>query len=341
MILVREISKSFGSLHAVREVSFELPTGQITGLLGPNGAGKSTTIRIMTGFLNPDKGSISIAGYDIQTQAAQAKALIGYLPESAPIYPEMSVKGYLKHRAKLYRVAGRDISSAIDQAMALTKVTNVSTRRVGQLSKGYRQRVGLASALVHNPQVLILDEPTNGLDPTQIHETRSLIRELSEQRTTLVCSHILPEIERTCDRVIVMAGGRIRANGTPSELINASSGSTRYIVEIRTNPSAGIEHALRVLASIPGVATTKPAPVQPSDAANGWSTIELEAAPREGDLREAIAAGVDDQGLFIRELRKLVPTLESLFAQLVDSPAVEPMIPPVSSSNSPAQGHDS
>ncbi len=320
MILVREISKSFGPLKAVQNVSFELPAGQIAGLLGPNGAGKSTTIRMMTGFLTPDKGSISIVGHDIQQQSAQAKALIGYLPESAPIYPEMSVKGYLKHRAKLFCIPGREIGPAIDKAMSTTRITEVAKRRVGHLSKGYRQRVGLAAALVHNPQVLILDEPTNGLDPTQIHETRSLIRELSEHRTTLVCSHILPEVERTCDRVIVMAGGQIRADGTPDELINASPGPVRYIVEIRTNPTAGIEHALRVLARIPGVAASKPAQSQPHDAASGWSTIEIESAPTENDLREAIAACADDHGLFIRELRKVVPTLESLFIELVDAP---------------------
>lgn len=326
MILVREISKSFGSLHAVKQVSFELPTGQIAGLLGPNGAGKSTTIRMITGFLTPDKGSISIVGFDIQHEPERAKSLIGYLPESAPIYPEMSVRGYLKHRAKLYKVAGRDIGPAIDRAMAQTRITDVAKRRVGQLSKGYRQRVGLAAALVHNPQVLILDEPTNGLDPTQIREARSLIRELSQDRTTLLCSHILPEVERTCDRVIVMAGGQIRADGTPSQLINASPGPIRYIMEVRTNPSAGIEHALRTLASVPGVALAKPAPIQPNDASQGWSTIEIESAPKEHDLREALAAAAEDHGLFIRELRKVVPTLESLFVQLVDTASNFPSI---------------
>ncbi len=334
MILVREISKSFGSLKAVQNVSFELPSGQIAGLLGPNGAGKSTTIRMITGFLAPDRGSISIVGYDIQKNARQAQSLIGYLPESAPIYPEMSVKGYLKHRAKLYSVPGRDIGSAIDKAMGMTRITNVASRRVGQLSKGYRQRVGLAAALVHNPQVLILDEPTNGLDPTQIHDTRSLIRELSQDRTTLVCSHILPEVERTCDRVIVMAGGQVRADGTPAQLINTSPGPVRYIVEIRTNPSAGIEHALRMLAAVPGVALSKPASTQPEDAAKGWSIIELEAAPAESDLREAIAAKADDNGLFIRELRKVVPTLETIFMQLVDTAVPQP------TSSAPVQGGD-
>jgi ABC-2 type transport system ATP-binding protein len=319
MILVDCISKSFGSLKAVREVSFELPTGQIAGLLGPNGAGKSTTIRMITGFLTPDRGRISIAGSDIQTQSTRAKSCIGYLPESAPIYPEMSVRGYLKHRAKLYGVAGRDITSRIEHAMGQTRINDVARRRVGQLSKGYRQRVGLAAALVHDPKVLILDEPTNGLDPTQIREARSLIRELSENRTTLLCSHILPEVERTCDRVIIMAGGQIRADGTPSELIHSAQRSPKYIVEVRTNPSAGIEHALRTLAGVPGVATSKAAPNQPMDANKGWSIIELEALPGEQDLREAIAASAEDSGLFIRELRTQMPTLESLFVQLVDT----------------------
>ena len=338
MILVREITKSFGSLKAVQNISFELPTGQIAGLLGPNGAGKSTTIRMMTGFLTPDKGSISIVGFDICKQPAQAKSMIGYLPESAPIYPEMSVKGYLKHRAKLFSVPGRDIAPAIDKAMAQTRITQVARRRVGQLSKGYRQRVGLAAALVHDPQVLILDEPTNGLDPTQIRDARSLIRELSQDRTTLLCSHILPEVERTCDRVIVLAGGQIRADGTPKELINDSPGPVRYIVELRTNPRAGMEHALRVLASIPGVATSKASQNQPIDAAAGWSTIELEAAHGEVDLREAIAASAEDGGLFIRELRKIIPTLESLFVQLVETPAGQPIGQPSAPSDQSTQG---
>ncbi len=318
MILVQDISKSFGPLRAVRGVSFELPTGQIAGLLGPNGAGKSTTIRMITGFLTPDKGSITIAGHDIATSPGRAQSQIGYLPESAPIYPEMSVRGYLRHRARLYKVPGRQLGPAIDRAMAQTRVTEVARRRIGHLSKGYRQRVGLAAALVHDPRVLILDEPTNGLDPTQIREARSLIRELSHNRTTLLCSHILPEVERTCDRVIVMAGGEIRADGTPAQLIDRNQSNTRYLVEIRANPSAGIEHALRTLAAIPGVALTRPAPAQPLDAHRGWSLIEVEAAPGETDLRESIAAAADDHGLFIRELRRLVPTLEALFVQLVD-----------------------
>ncbi|MCA9302654.1 MAG: ABC transporter ATP-binding protein [Phycisphaerales bacterium] len=319
MILVREISKSFGSIHAVDRVSFELPQGQIAGLLGPNGAGKSTTIRMITGYLTPTTGSISIAGIGMHESPARAKAHIGYLPESAPIYPEMSVKGYLKHRAKLYGVVGRDLNNALDSAMAQTRITEVARRRVGQLSKGYKQRVGLAAALVHNPPVLILDEPTNGLDPSQIRESRSLIRELADQKTLLLCSHILPEVERTCDRVIVMAGGRVRADGTPKQLVESAPGPVLYTVEVRTNPTAGTEHALRVLATVPGVAATRAADDQPVDQAQGWSRIVLEAAPGEVDLREAIAATTEDRGLFVRELSRNTASLESLFIHLVDT----------------------
>ncbi len=319
MILIREISKSFGPIRAVERVSFELPAGQIAGLLGPNGAGKSTTIRMMTGFLTPDSGSVSIAGIDMKSSPARAKAQIGYLPENAPIYPEMSVKGYLKHRAKLFGVAGRDLSAALDKAMSQTRIADVSRRRVGQLSKGYKQRVGLAAALVHNPPVLILDEPTNGLDPSQIRESRSLIRDLAHEKTLLLCSHILPEVERTCERVIVMAGGQIRADGTPKQLITQAPGPVRYAVEVRTNPSAGIEHALRVLASVPGVANSSPADSQPEDSAQGWSRVMVEASAGETDLREAIAATAEDRGLFVRELTRNTASLESLFIHLVDT----------------------
>ncbi len=319
MILVHKISKSFGPIQAVESVSFELPAGQIAGLLGPNGAGKSTTIRMMTGYLTPDTGSITIAGTDMLACPSKAKAQIGYLPESAPIYPEMSVKGYLKHRARLFGVPGRDLASALDSAMAQTRITEVARRRVGQLSKGYKQRVGLAAALVHNPPVLILDEPTNGLDPSQIRESRSLIRDLAHEKTLLLCSHILPEVERTCDRVIVMAGGQIRADGTPKELVANAPGPVKYTIEVRTNPAAGVEHALRVLASVPGVATSIAAEAQPDDAGQGWSRIIVEAAPGETDLRESIAATTEDRGLFVRELTRNTASLESLFVHLVDT----------------------
>ncbi len=318
MILVREISKTFGSLKAVDSVSFELPAQQVVGLLGPNGAGKSTTIRMMTGFLAPDTGSISIMGFDIAKYPSQAKSQIGYLPEQAPIYPEMSVQGYLKHRAKLFGVETKAIKSAIEKAMSQCHINDVARRRVGHLSKGYKQRVGLAGALIHDPPVLILDEPTNGLDPSQIRESRSLIRDLAQNKTMLVCSHILPEIERTCDRVMIMNHGRIQADGSPKDLVAAAPGPIKYVIEIRTNPTAGIAHALRVLAAVPGVDSTIAAESQPDDASRGWSRIIVNALPNEGDLREPIAGAAEDKGLFIRELTKQHHTLESIFMNLID-----------------------
>jgi len=324
MILVRDISKSFGPLKAVTKVSFELGDNQVVGLLGPNGAGKSTTIRMMTGFLAPDSGSITVMGYDISKQPSLAKSQIGYLPEQAPIYPEMSVRGYLKHRAKLFGVETKDIKPAIDRAMSMCHIDNVARRRVGQLSKGYKQRVGLAGALIHDPPVLILDEPTNGLDPSQIRESRSLIRDLAQDKTMLVCSHILPEIERTCDRVMIMNQGQIQADGSPQALINASPGSTKYTIEIRTNPTAGIAHALRVLAAVPGVDSTIAADTQPDDASRGWSRVVVNALPNEGDLREPIAGAAEDKGLFIRELTQQKPTLESIFMSLIDPTPIAP-----------------
>lgn len=324
MILVREISKSFGSLKAVTKVSFELGEHQVVGLLGPNGAGKSTTIRMITGFLAQDSGSITIAGYDIAKQASLAKSQIGYLPEQAPIYPEMSVKGYLKHRAKLFGVETPKIKSSIERAMDMCQIDRVARRRVGQLSKGYKQRVGLAGALIHDPPVLVLDEPTNGLDPSQIRDSRSLIRDLAQNKTMLICSHILPEIERVCDRIMIMNHGQIQAHGTPQELVDSTRGPTKYIVEIRTNPTAGIAHALRVLATVPGVDSTIAAESQPGDASKGWSRVVVNAVPNEGDLREPIAGAAEDKGLFIRELIQVRPTLESIFMNLIDpSPNAE------------------
>ncbi|MFK7758982.1 MAG: ABC transporter ATP-binding protein [Phycisphaerales bacterium] len=318
MILVREIRKSFGPLKAVNGVSFELGDNQVVGLLGPNGAGKSTTIRMMTGFIAPDSGSITIAGYNISTQPSLAKSQIGYLPEQAPIYPEMSVQGYLKHRAKLFGVETKAIKNAVERSMDMCHIANVARRRVGNLSKGYKQRVGLAGALIHDPPVLILDEPTNGLDPTQIQESRSLIRDLAENKSMLVCSHILPEIERVCDRVMIMNHGQIQADGTPQDLINQAPGPVRYVIELRTNPTAGVAHALRVLAAIPGVDSTIADEDQPDDASGGWSRVIINALPNELDLRETIAGAAEDKGLFIRELSKQRQSLESMFMSLID-----------------------
>lgn len=324
MIAVHEITKAYGSLLAVDRVSFELPAGQIAGLLGPNGAGKSTTIRMITGSLAPDHGRVTIAGIDPCKDPAAARAAIGYLPESAPLYPEMSVEGYLLYRARLWGFSKDDRTRAVGRAMERTRVSDVARRRIGHLSKGYRQRVGLAAALVHNPPVLILDEPTNGLDPSQIRTARSLIHELAEDKTMLLCSHILPEVERTCGRVLVMAGGRIRADGTPESLLASAPGPVRYTVELRTNPAAGPDHAIHTLASLDGAASAILADHQPEDHARGWARVIVHAAPGTPDLREPIAGALEDRGLFVRELTRVTPSLEALFIHLIDETSTDP-----------------
>jgi len=318
MISVREISKSFGPIRAVDSVSFELPGGRIAGLLGPNGAGKSTTIRMITGFLAPDSGSITIDGHDTREHPSLAKGAIGYLPEHAPVYPEMSVRGALEHRARLLGVPRARIRERVERVIDLCELGSVTRRRAGHLSKGFKQRLGLAGALVHDPRVLILDEPTSGLDPAQIRAVRTLIRDLAREKTMLICSHILPEIEKLCDRVMIMHAGRIRADGEPGALIAGAPAPRTYAVELRLNPSAGPELALRVLRSIEGVETALPASEQPGDAPRGWSRFELAAAPDAPDLREPIAGAAWDAGLFVRELSRSSATLESYFLGLLD-----------------------
>jgi len=318
MISVREISKSFGPIRAVDRVRFELARGQIAGLLGPNGAGKTTTIRMITGSLAPDRGSIAIDSHDIRAHPALAKGSIGYLPEHAPVYPEMSVRGTLEHRARLQGVPKGGIRAAVDRVVGLCGLGDVTRRRAGHLSKGFKQRVGLAGALVHDPPVLILDEPTSGLDPGQVRAVRGLIRELARDKTMLICSHILPEIEKICDRVMIMHGGTIRADGAPGALAATAPAPRTYAVELRLNPSAAPGLGLRVLRSIAGVEHARPAPQQPSDAAQGWSRFEIDAAPDAPDLREPIAGAAWDQGLFVRELSRSRATLESYFLGLLD-----------------------
>ncbi|MEZ6318128.1 MAG: ABC transporter ATP-binding protein [Phycisphaerales bacterium] len=318
MIVVREISKSYGRVRAVRSVSFELPTGQIAGLLGPNGAGKTTTIRMITGVTPPDRGEIFVAGFDVLARPLAAKRHIGYLPESAPLYPEMTPEGYLHHRARLFGLGAGERRAAVGRVIDRCGVGAMRTRRIGALSKGYRQRVGLAAALLHDPPVLVLDEPTNGLDPGQIREARSLIRELAQDRTMLLCTHILPEVERTCDRVIVLGAGRVLADGSPAELTEAVPGPHRYVVELRTNPSAGADPAIATLARLPGVVAVRAAPDQPEDAAAGWRRLVVESDGGAGDRREAIAGAAADAGFFVRELTRERQSLESLFVRLVD-----------------------
>ncbi len=218
MIIARGLHKSFGPVAAVRDLSFAIERPGVTGLLGPNGAGKSTTIRMLTGLIQPDAGNAFIAGHDLSEAPLAARNALGYAPETAPLYPELTPTEYLRHRARLYRVPRKTRRVAIDRELDRCQLRPVANRRIAGLSKGYRQRVALAAALVHDPAVVVLDEPASGLDPAQIIELRALIRALGDAKAVLLSSHILPEIERTCDRVLIIAAGRLLADGTPEEL---------------------------------------------------------------------------------------------------------------------------
>lgn len=301
----------------MRGVSFELPAGQVVGLLGPNGAGKTTTIRMMTGFTAPDAGRVVVHGFDMDGDSAQARRRIGYLPESAPLYMEMRVADYLDFRARLFGVARSLRRASIERALERCWLKDVRFRRIGHLSKGYKQRVGLASALVHEPPVLVLDEPTNGLDPTQIHETRKLIRELAQDRTLLLSSHVLSEVERLCDRVIVMAYGKVQADGRPAELIERAGLSTTHIVELKL-PAGGLESARTLLIAVPGVADVAPLDNSRGRAEDGWANFAITPKPGITDLREPIALATRQAGVLVRTLHRDSPSLERLFMDLIE-----------------------
>ena len=318
MILVREIRKSYGRIRALRGVSFGVERGEIVGLLGPNGAGKSTTIRILTGFLPPDAGSVQIDGHDAVTDSLEARRRIGYLPESAPLYPEMSVRTYLDYRARLFGLGRSERRRASDAAMDRCRIADVATRRIGHLSKGYRQRVGLASALLHDPPVLVLDEPSNGLDPAQIRETRSLVHELGESRTMIVSSHVLPEIERLATRVIVIAGGEIRADGPLSTLLRRG-GAARYVVEVE----GATPEYLANLRALPGVRG-----VDAATRDSAWSRVTVVADETAPDPRPLMSRHAAYLRLPLRELRREETTLEQVFLSLSEEAPPTPAAVP-------------
>jgi ABC-2 type transport system ATP-binding protein len=320
MISVRGVSKSFGRVHAVRDVSFEAPRGQVVGLLGANGAGKTTTIRMITGFVPPDRGTIAVAGHDTLDDSLAARRAIGYLPEAAPAYGEMTTRGYLDFRGRLYGLDRSERTAAIARVTDMCELREVRDRRVGQLSRGYRQRVGLAAAVLHNPPVLILDEPTSALDPRQIRQTRMVIRHLATERSVLVSSHILPEVEQTCDRVVIMSRGRVRADGRPAELLATARANAPYIIEARGGDGADVA---KVLGDTPGVTS-----VETESRVEPWVTVRVAGGPGAGDLREAISHQATRHGVVIRELRRQSPGLERLFMELIESDEAPAGAPP-------------
>jgi len=308
VISVNQLTKVFGLTKAVDRVSFEVDKGQIIGFLGPNGAGKSTTLRMLTSYLPPTSGTATIAGYDIFHQADEVRQSLGYLPENVPLYMEMKVEEYLDFRGQLRRMERAHRRQRIDYVMERCWLNSVRRRTIGHLSKGFRQRVGLADALLHNPPVLILDEPTVGLDPNQIRETRKLIRELGGQHTVMLSTHILPEVEATCDRVIVIANGRIVAQGSPQDLLRSRRMAARVLVECR-GPAREVES---VLGRLSGVAQVE---LLPSSDDKNYVVAALKA--RDGyDLREEAARTVIQHGWPLRQIMLEHATLEEFFVQV-------------------------
>ncbi len=304
MIEVSELFKSYGPVEALRGVSFRIAEGEIVGLLGPNGAGKTTIIKILTGYLQPDTGQVQIGGLDVLTHTREVQAQLGYLPENAPLYPELSVQAYLRMIAELRQIPAQQQPLRLSEAIRATNLQDHLTRLIGQLSKGFRQRVGLAQAILHQPKLLILDEPTLGLDPTQIVEVRRLIRRLAKESTILFSTHILSEVEALCDRVIILMNGQIRADARLSDLA-----ATPNAVLVLMEAPKGVESALRRLPLVKGVLTTR------TD--DGFPAYQVLGKPSDGqDLTPAIYDLAREKGWPLRELRRDVRTLESVFNEL-------------------------
>ncbi len=318
MLRVEAVSKWYGSTHAVRGVSFSMERGEVVGLLGPNGAGKTTTIRMITGSHAPDGGRVMVAGHDTVSESLQARRRLGYLPESAPLYPEMKPSEYLEYRGRLFGLERRRRRACVEREMSRCKLLDVRQKRIGQLSKGYRQRVGLAAAILHEPDVVILDEPSNGLDPAQIVQVREIIREVSAKATMLLSSHVLPEVDRTCGRVLVIAGGILRADGSPSSLREAGAAASRdgngsrFVVEARP-PGAD---AGNPFARVAGVGEC-----HGEGLAEGWRRFVITPGNGAGDLRESLAAAAASAGWTVRELHRELPTLEEVFRNLTETAA--------------------
>jgi ABC-2 type transport system ATP-binding protein len=326
MISVQGLTKSYGATDAVRDLSFSVDRGEVIGFLGPNGAGKSTTMKILSGYLPADAGEVRIAGFDILSQSLKARSRVGYLPENVPLYPEMRVGEYLSYRAALKGVRSRRITEKVEDALELCSISHVRNQLIGTLSKGYRQRVGLADALVNEPDILILDEPTIGLDPGQIREVRELIKGLAKRHTILLSSHILSEVEMTCSRILIINKGRIVATGTPAELRARSgiplSGSVR--MEIQTGDRKATEAVLLILQSLQEVASATIAEEIPSSA-SGWSRFEIIPSPSSsGDPRPALFEEAVRRGWKLRELSAHESTLEEIFTSFVARVPVTP-----------------
>jgi len=312
MITVKELTKKYARNTAVDNISFEVRKGQIVGFLGPNGAGKTTTMRVLTCFLPPTSGSAAVAGFDVLEQPLEVKRRIGYLPESPPLYPEMATTEYLTFVGQLKGLSGADLRKRVDAVCDRCAIADVKTKLLGRLSKGYRQRVGLAQAIIHNPAVLILDEPTAGLDPKQINETRELIRKLGGDHTIILSTHILSEVEQTCEQAIIINKGKLVATDSVHNLQNRARGAESVLVEVAgRNGAVDSATVQQRLAQISGVTV-----VHIKEKRDSRAIFEVET--RKGGLvRGDLARAVVESGWDLNELRPAARSLEEVFLQLV------------------------
>jgi ABC-2 type transport system ATP-binding protein len=306
MIEVSNLTKRYAGRTAVAGISFTVARGEIVGLLGPNGAGKSTTMRVLSSFMPATSGTVRVAGFDVFHESVEVRRRIGFMPENNPLYPEMRVREYLKFRARLKGLGWRRSRERVGTVMEQCGLTDVGRRIIGQLSKGYKQRVGLADALVHEPDLIILDEPTIGLDPNQIRSVRQLIKSLAEKHTILISTHILPEAEMMCSRMLILYGGKILAADTPENLQKLMSGTSQIVAEI----AAPAEDLRTAWAQMPEVAHFDVTTV-----ADGFQRCSL--TPRDGhDLRPAIFMLARERGWLLRELTRNRHSLEDIYVQV-------------------------
>jgi ABC-2 type transport system ATP-binding protein len=319
MIEVENLTKRYGRTTAVDGVSFRVQKGEILGFLGPNGAGKTTTMRILTCYLPPTEGTARVAGYDVFQSPLEVKRRVGYIPETPPLYPDMDVDGFLDFCAKIKGVPSASRKAKIDEAVEKTRIGDVRRKLIGQLSKGYRQRVGLAQAILANPDVLILDEPTAGLDPKQIIETRELIKSLGGDHTIVLSTHILPEVSMTCGRVVIINKGKVVAEDTPENLTRRLRGAGALRVDVRGDAAAAAAEAVR---SVPGVISVRARAESPEA-----TTLEVEAEAGR-DVRGAIARAVVSRGLDLLALQQVGMSLEEIFLHLTTTDTAHAEAPP-------------
>ena len=317
MIEVQHLTKRYGPVTAVNDVSFTVERGEILGFLGPNGAGKTTTMRVLTGYMPPSEGKAIVAGYDVFEQPIEAKRRTGYLPETPPLYPDMTVREYLTFVARIKGVPRKESKARIGEMMKKTRIDDVADRHCGKLSKGYRQRVGLAQTLLHNPDVLILDEPTAGLDPKQIIETQELIKGLAGDHTIILSTHILPEVSQTCQRVVIINKGKVVAVDTPDNLTSRLRGSETMYLQVDAQGA----DAAAVLQRVAGVTR-----VAVADTKQQIVGFEIDSDTGH-DVRRELAAAVVSRGWGLLEMRPLRMSLEEIFLHVTTEEAAAPPVP--------------